>query len=437
MTLVESLRSKDKKGLFLTNDIFANYSTGFPTLDYINGFYISWFDENMVPHRSIVKGVIGGRFITIFGSPGTGKTTLGDEIGWNIVGDTVFNPLTKSFDKKYESGIFMHIDIEQTAILQRLLDVTGATRDDARFIMNTTHTNIEDVMDMVSQICEDKEKLGDDAMYTIDGRWFGKKTVKVYQPTVLMLDSLPSFVSRDMKVKEIEGQMSTNRDVAMISQFYIKMLSRMTQYNITIIAINQLKPKPNVSIYDRPLPQLLMLKDSETLPRGQAPVFYASACIRINQCAKGSMYTYEEDGFDGFKAVLQLAKTKTAFVGGSIPMVFNSNIGYDPIYSLLVFAEECKLVQGRNPHLYITGAEAFKFSRKTFREKFINDTMFNAAIMGALTPTLEALVGAKDNIDGEDKITQISMSKLFIEDADGNLTPHGIVESDNGITLTA
>lgn len=435
--LLDELRSKDKKGLFRSNDVFVNYSTGFLPLDYLNGFWHEWIDSNGVPHQTPITGLIGGRFVTIFGTSSTGKTTLGDTIGWNIIGDVMTDPHTHVVVPKYENGLFIHVDIERTAIKQRLLDVTGADKNDQRFVLQNVHTCIEDVMDMIDSICKAKEKAGDAVKYEIDGEMFGSnKPIKVYEPTVIMLDSLPSFVPRDTKFDELEGQMATNRDVAAISQFYMKMLPQMTEYNIMIIAINHIKPKPNVNMYQRPLPQLMMLKDDESLPRGQAPIFYATTLLRINQCSKSKMYTMEEDGFDGFKAIFQIAKSKTSFVGGQIPMAFNSRIGYDPIFSLYEFAESREIIEGRNPYLYIKGAEAFKFSRKNFREKFLYDQTFNAAILGALKPYLEALLGTKDSITEESKkITQIPMNKLFVIDKDGNYVPSGVVETDNGLIL--
>ena len=437
MTLIKNIKANDKKGYFSTNEVFTNYSTGFLPLDYVNGFWHNWVDKNGVTHNTPITGLLGGRYVTIFGTSSTGKTTLGDIIGWNIVSEIIKDPNTHVVVPKYENGIFMHIDIERTAIMQRLLDVTGADKYDERFILNNQHTSIEDVMDIIEKICTEKEALGDEAKYEIDGEMFGSdKPIKVYEPTVLLLDSLPSFVPRDAKLDILEGQMATNRDVAAISQFYMKELSRLQEYNIMVIAINHIKPKPNVNIYDRPLPQLMMLKDSESLPRGQAPIFYATSLFRLNQCGKSKMYTTEEHGFEGFKAILQVAKSKTSFVGGEIPMTFNAQIGYDPIYSLFEFADASEMVGGRNPNLYIKGAEAYKFSRKTFREKFINDEMFQAAILGALQPVLESLIGKKDDIDSNSKLTQIASNKLFTIDKDGNFVPNGIIETDNGIVLS-
>ena len=66
--LLDELWAKDKKGLFKSNDVFVNYSTGFLPLDYLNGFWHEWIDSNGMPHRTPITGLIGGRFVTIFGS---------------------------------------------------------------------------------------------------------------------------------------------------------------------------------------------------------------------------------------------------------------------------------------------------------------------------------------------------------------------------------
>ena len=79
----------------------------------------------------------------------------------------------------------------------------------------------------------------------------------------------------------------------------------------------------------------MLIRDGESMPRGQAPTYLASYLFRINASgAKASRYTKEENGFDGYYATLQVTKTKTSFIGGTLPIVFNKEIGYDPIYSV-------------------------------------------------------------------------------------------------------
>ena len=85
--LLESLSSGKHKHLFQSSDEFAVYSTGFQVLDAINAFAIPYTLPDGTLQTDIARGIIGGRFVTFIGMSGTGKSTLADQIAWNIVKD--------------------------------------------------------------------------------------------------------------------------------------------------------------------------------------------------------------------------------------------------------------------------------------------------------------------------------------------------------------
>ncbi len=116
---------------------------------------------------------------------------------------------------------------------------------------------------------------------------------------------------------------------------------------------------------------------------------------------KSNMYDKSDVGFEGFKATIQIAKTKSNFIGSAIDVSFNKDIGFDPIFSLFEYASSIGIVQGRNPHLYFEGLDTMKFSRKLFRTKFINEADFRNAVLNTLRPYLEALLGTKEISDDE------------------------------------
>lgn len=397
MSLMSNLRSKDKKGIFTYDNTFTNYSTGFLPLDYVNAFKTYSVDEDGKTKVTIQPGVMSGRFITIIGSSGGGKTTLATQIGYNII-------------KDYEDGALIFVDCEHSSFKPRLEQITHSDRDE-RIVLNDEDAYIETVMAQVSAIAKEKESMGDAAKYDADGSAFGKKTIRVYAPTVVIIDSLPSFVSEDTKVDELEGGMSNNRETKEIGQFYKKLLGVCAKYNIIIIAINHLRPKIKASMFDFSKPQLMMLKDDECLPRGEAPIFYASTMFRMNpSAAKSKAFTEEEHGFDGFLCSVQVAKSKTAFIGGEVNLVFREDIGYDPIYSIYQFAYDAGLIEGRNPYLHIKGADEYRFSKKNFRELFETDEEFKTAILAAIQPALDAIAGCKDT---DDAISNIDPSKVL------------------------
>ena len=382
MSLISDIKSKDKKGLFASDDNFVNYSTGNLALDYANGF---WQDVKL-PDGTItqipVLGIIGGTNVCIIGETGAGKTTFADDMAYNII-------------KPYPNGVMIHVDCEKTLIKQRVVRTTGVNWDDERVILNKEKTSIEDVLAQFNEICEMKESLGKACMYEVKNLSYDGKSFWVYEPTVFVIDALPSFNSSKM---DDEG-MGTNMDAAIackhISRFYNNTIDRMIKYNITIIWINHIRPDVVADPYAAPPKGLMMLRKGETLPRGRTAQYLTQNFFRINM-KRSDAYTKEDDGFTGFHADIQVAKSKTNMVGSIVPVTFNAAVGFEPIFSLYEFGKSLGLIQGRNPNLYFEGLDAFKFSRKNFVKKMKSEKQFFDGVMGVLTPYLESLLGSKE-----------------------------------------
>lgn len=379
MSFISELASADKKGLFTSNDNFVSYSTGILPLDYANGFWLK-SEGQAVP----VIGIKGGSFNGIIGDTGTGKSTFADQVGYSII-------------KPFEDGALIHIDCELTNYKQRMVNIMGTKMLDDRVILKKDAIYIEDVLDMFSRICRLKEEGGNRYKYEVEQ--YGKKFL-AYVPTVFIIDSLPSFNSREFNVEDEGTNMDGARGAKDITRFYVNCLARMEKYNITIFTINHIKPEVKADRFSQPPKGLMMLRPGETLTRGQASQYYSQNYFRLN-AIKSNIYKPDDVGFTGMKNTIQLAKTKTSFIGATMPVAFNSKIGFDPIYTLYEFASENGLLLGRNPHLYLVGCEDFKFSRKEFRHRFLTDNLFRESFMANLTPYLEALLGSKDLTEEE------------------------------------
>lgn len=392
MSLIDEIRKQDKKGLFTSDDVFASYTTGFAPLDYANGFYMDVKnDKTNTMMQTPVIGVIGGVFITIIGKSGSGKTTLADQIGANII-------------RPFKDGLLIHVDSEKTMLKQRLCDITGLKPEDNRLILRKSKTSIEDVFELVEQICASKASNPEVYKYEVPSAIPGK-TSKVYVPTVIVIDSIYTFSSRDRKETELEGNMASNREAKEIAQFYSKCLNNMAEYNITIIAINHIKTKIEANPFAHTASQLVMIKQGETIPRGDAPLYLSQNVFRCTITKPSeNTYTIEKDGFSGYKVQLQIAKTKTAFIGTTVNLVLNSKFGFDPIFTLYEFAKDGGLIGGRNPYLYFIGYEDIKFNRIEFRKRYIEDKEFRDMVNHAIRPALISLIGSKD-YEGEVVIT--------------------------------
>lgn len=387
--LIDALRENDKGGMFASDDNFVNYSTGLLPLDYANGFWKTQIDPDTGEViRTAVPGVLGGKFILLFGATGSGKTTLAIQIGYHII-------------KPFKDGILMLCDCEQTALKERMCAITNLDPDDSRLILNVNHTSIEEVLNIINAICDMKESGGKEYMYEIPKSDYHQKSVWAYVPTVIIIDSLRQFNPKNKDVVSLGTNMDNAREAQYIARFLDNVINRINKYNITIIYTNHIQSKIETNPYAPQAPRGLMLTpQSETLPRGSRPLFLAHTAIRANSI-KSNMYSKDDVGFEGFMVNLLLAKSKTNFIGATINVAFNASRGFDPIYTMFEFAKQCGLINGKNPNLYIEGLPEFKFSRRNFAQKMMDNPKFNHAVMATLKPYLEALLGSKEVTEDE------------------------------------
>lgn len=388
MGLLDDLYASSKnKTMWDSNDLFVNYTTGLLPLDYANGFWMTMRDENGKKKMVAVPGILGGKMILMFGSTGSGKTTLACQMAYSII-------------KPFEDGLFFLIDTEHTALKERICQITTMEPDDNRLRLVEDHTSIEDVLEMINEVCKAKEEGGDQYKYTVMNRSYDGKPFKYYVPTVFVIDSLREFSSRDMTTTDLGSNMDGARGARDTAWFLDKVLLNMQKYNIVLICTNHIQPKIDVNPYAPPPRGLIMMPQTETLPKGQRPLFLAHTAIRCN-AIKSNIYTKDDVGFDGMMVTLQLAKSKTNFIGATLNVALNAKIGFDPIFTMYEFAQQCKLIQGRNPNLFLPGMEDKKFSRKNFREKMVTDREFNRRFMETMRPYLEALIGTKEATEDE------------------------------------
>ena len=382
MSLISELESKDKNGLFKSNDNIVCYPTGITVLDYANGYWT----EVMNPDGEMIHvpniGIPGGSLVSIIGSTGNGKSTFAEQIGWNIV-------------KNFDDGLLYIVDCEKSAERERICNILGCPRDEPRLIIDKQKSTIDDVLESFDLLCKTKEAGGKKYMYEVYNRTFNGETFWAYVPTVYIIDSLPKFNCRDFNDKDLGGNADSMRGARDVTRFYTNVVDRAWQFNVIFIVINHIRPNLVMNPYASPPRGLMMINpQSETLPRGSVAQYYSSVYFRINS-KKSAAYTMADDGFTGFKCDIQLAKSRTNVVGSSFPVTFNSDRGFDPIYSMYEFANSLGLIQGRNPYLVLQGFEERKFNRKEFVTLMTVDENFRNGVLTVLRPYYESLLSSK------------------------------------------
>ena len=385
MGFLEELKANDKKGLFRSDDNTISFPTGFHALDYANGYYQTVKINGV--YKYIRRLGIPPGFTTIIGSSGVGKSTFCIGAGWNII-------------KRFQNGQFIYVDCEKTMTKQRIIEVSGASPEDPRITLMKERTAIEDVLELLDEICERKDANKHAIQIEIKDQSLDGKPYKIYPPTVVVIDSLPSFNSRDYDDTSLGSNVDGMRGAKDVSRFFTNCLDNATKYNIVFLVVNHIRPKAEMNPYAQPPKGLMMLGQAEQLPRGAVAQYYSTTYFRIN-AKRSDAYTMEDNGFTGVQCIVQLAKTKSNVVGTSFPIAFTGD-GFDPYYSIYEFANSIRLIKGRNPYLYFDGLEELKFNRKDFVPRMKYEDGFGPKVMSIMRPYFDMLLGEKPKLNLDD-----------------------------------
>lgn len=375
--LLERLRENDKEGLFEASPSIVCYPTGIPTLDYQLGYTLVARDENdniVDTHDSV--GIVGGSFITIIGKAGTAKTALACKMAANMT-------------KDFENGLTIHYDLEQALNITRVKNLTGLTNKEflSHYILKSSRAYIEDIFDAIMDIANEKSRHKKDYQYVTDFKDEFNQPITLYQPTVIILDSIPVLAMKpDQKVKkakkgsgeedyvvednEMEGQTYALRVAKALSQFFRKLIPIIREFNITIISINHINQKIEINPFAKSQAQVLYLKADESLPGGNSPIYFANTLIK-HVAVGSSKSTVEDDGFAGFAVNAEIIKSRTNVSGAKIPMVYDQNKGFSKERTLLHYAKDLGLVNGgRIASRYLGNRDDVKFNEKNIVEEF-------------------------------------------------------------------
>lgn len=377
--LFDTLMANDKKGIFKINKTpLIGYPTGFTPLDFQNGYLVAVPDKKgkIVDHWANT-GLFGGSFVTVIGNAGVAKTTFCVQAGSHII-------------RPFEMGEYYHIDAEGSSNISRIQTLNHfsiAEMEDKYKMPEIDY--VEDAFKMIYHLAE--IKLNDKIFQYDMGKCdeFGKPIIGI-QPTIFLIDSLPSLQTKEVEDSdELGGQTYNMRLATAYNTFYKRLRPLVRKANITVFAINHIKAKPELP-FNKTQAQVQYLKTNENIPGGTGPIYYSQTLLRFIYKGK---YVMEKDGFNGFLVEVQSIKSKTNRGGASVFLVFDYEVGFDPWLTMLKYANDACLIKGRNPYSYFETEPDTKFNTKAFREaiknKGVRDAMFKEC-----APSLHAMLSS-------------------------------------------
>ena len=386
---------KDYK-MKIETEFGVGYPTGFLNYDFKNGTVIHVNGNNKsMKYYSI--GVTDGSMIMVIGRSGSGKSTWVTQAAANII-----RPFKTScvFYDSIEGGI--------TETRMELLTGFKGEKLKEKFIVRNSAITAENFYQRMKIIYDLKSE--NRAEYEYDTGLYDTSGNRIFklEPTVYILDSLALLMPEKFEAEEeISGQMSATAAAKMNSMLFKRVIPMLKTANIILFIINHINSKIEINPMQKSKTQVSYLKQSESLPGGNAAIYLSNNIIRFDDHSK--LKSTETFGVDGTLVDLGLVKSRTNKAGQFATLVFNQDIGFDAILSLFVLLKENNRVKGAGAYLYFGDRDDMKFSQKAFKQK-LNDNVelqdvFMKEVIDVLTTQLDKADIDQESVNNTDIIS--------------------------------
>lgn len=213
-----------------------------------------------------------------------------------------------------------------------------------------------------------------------------------------------------MEDSEELGTQTYNMRLAIAyNTFYKRLRPLITQANITVMAINHIKEKPELA-FQKTQAQIQYMKTNENIPGGTGPIYYSQNLFRFIYRGK---LTIEKDGHDGFVVEVEFIKSKTNRGGSKVTLIYDYETGFNPWLTMLYYANNLALIKGRNPYSYFDSEPTIKFNSKQFMDAIKNEELRNALLRECAPSLLEML--SRNNLDVEKDFSPMELINRFNE----------------------
>lgn len=406
--LLSQFRGKLSKvkttGVNKSADFDVMYTTGFLSLDYLNGtvVHVSGEDRNFT-YNSV--GIVDGSANSIIGRSGSGKSTLCTQIAGNIV-----RPFIK---KGLPTGLYID-DIEGSLPWARKEFLLGLTSEELSKYVDIRNAGIttENLYQRIQALHDIKVENRKD--YEYDTGLYdtnGKRIFKLI-PTVYIIDSLPMLMPESLaEDEELGGSMSAS-SIAKSNTMLIKMISqRLKDANIIMFTVNHILDDIQMGFLPKPV-QISGLKQGERLPGGKAAIYLANNMFRADD--SNTLKKDKDYKIDGSVVNITLIKSRTNATKRSIPLIFNKTDGrFDEILSLFHLIKSEGLFKGAGAFLYLDECPNIKFSASSFKETLENSEELQAAFAKVAYKLLSEFLSDTRAVSEDNSRAASNISNMF------------------------
>lgn len=362
MSLMDNFRAKMDKvkvaGANKRAEFDVMYSTGFLSIDYLNGTTVHVeSDERNFTYNSV--GIVDGSTNTIIGRSGSGKSTLLRQIAGNIM-------------RQFNNSLLFDDDIEGSLPWVRKEFLYGLDPEtiEKRCEFRNSGITTENVYQRIHGLYE--LKIQNRKEFEYDTGLYDTKGNRIFKlvPSIYIIDSLPMLLPEDLaNDDELGGSM----DASSIAKKNTSLLKKISQdckeANIILFTINHILDEIQMGFIPKAA-QISGLKQGERLPGGKAAIYLANNMFRVDDSL--TLKADKDYGIDGSVITLTLIKSRTNATKRSIPLIFNKSEGrFDELLSLFHLLKTEGILQGSGVY-YLESAPDIKFKQKNFKEVLEN-----------------------------------------------------------------
>ena len=367
MGLQEKFREKVSKlkttGVNSVAEFDVLYSTGFLSIDYLNGTVVHVeSEERTFTYNS--TGIVDGSTNSVIGRSGSGKSTLITQIAGSII-----KPFIK---KNMSTGLYID-DIEGSLPQVRKEFLLGLTPEQIAEYVDVRNSGIttENVYQRIQAIHD--IKLENKKEFEYDTELFDTYGNRIFKmvPVVYMIDSLPMLLPEDVAEKdELSGSMTASSIAKANTQLFKKISQLCKEANIILFTVNHILDEIQMGFIPKAA-QISGLKQGERLPGGKAAIYLANNMFRADDSL--TLKADKDFGIDGSVVTITLVKSRTNATKKTVPMIFNKTDGcFDNILSLFMLLKNEGRLKGAGAYLYLEDCPDVKFSQRNFKDQLEN-----------------------------------------------------------------
>ena len=411
MDLLSQFKSKVSKikkhtGVDNNAEFDVLYSTGFISIDYLNGTVIHVESEDR-SFKYNAAGIVDGSANSIIGRSGSGKSTLTMQICGNIL---------RPFIKSGKDVTLFIDDIEGSLPKVRREFLLGLDKNELNNHLDIRNNGIttENLYKRIQIIHETKMENRKDyeydtGLYDTDGNRIFKLL-----PTVYVIDSLPMLMPESlMEDDELGGSMAAS-SIAKTNTMLVKKMTQLAkEANIILFTVNHINDDIQMGFVKKAA-QISGLKEGERLPGGKAAIYLANNMFRVDDSI-----TLKEDkdyGINGSVVNFTLIKSRTNATKRTIPLIFNKTEGrFDEILSLFHLVNEEGRFKGVGAYSYLDECPDIKFSKRNFKETLNKYPELQEAFAKEVHSILKGFLSETRNISNDTSNTTNNIANIINE----------------------